>query len=181
MAPRNKGFRISTSANHPEEETSNRAATAMDTMIMMAEMERRMEEQRNQAAAAMEAMQKRLEGQMQVIRNENQLLKNQAQMNPPGRDKGKKKEGTVTSSYCEETRTRGDRDRRMPENGPVGDPNSENSQYEDSTWSEHEHEHEPRRRGLRRGPERRRISRDEEPVDERLVNAIVRKIGGVRL
>ena len=64
MAARNKGSRISTSANHPDEETSNQAATAMDTMIMMAEMEKRMEEQRNQAVAAMETMQKRFEGQM---------------------------------------------------------------------------------------------------------------------
>ena len=151
MAPRNKGSRISTSANHPEEETSNRAATAMDATIMMAEMERRMEEQRNQAAAAMEAMQKRLEGQKQVIINENQLLKSQAQMNLPGRDKGKKKEGAVTSDYCEETRTRGEKDRRMPENGPIRDTNSENSQYEDNTWSEHEYE--PRRRGPTRGPD----------------------------
>ena len=110
MASRNKGSRISTSVNHPGEETSNRAATAMDTTTMMAEVEKRMEEQRNQAAAAMETMQKRFEGQMQTIRNENQLLKTQTQMNPPGRDKGNKKEGATTTSYHGGTRTGGNRD-----------------------------------------------------------------------
>ena len=71
IAPRNKGSRISTLANHPDEETSNRATTTLDAAIMMAEMEKRIGEQKDQAAAAMQTMQKRFERQMQAIRNEN--------------------------------------------------------------------------------------------------------------
>ena len=58
MAPRNKRSRISTSATHQDEETSNRATLAVDATAMMAEMMKHMEEHKNQVAAAMEMMQK---------------------------------------------------------------------------------------------------------------------------